>query len=58
MLLCLILKIPQILSEREKAKHHHHLGTDPQIPHMRDYKGSYKGISVFYFEYLQNSRMK
>jgi hypothetical protein len=42
MLLCLIQKIPHILSEREKAKHHHCLGKDPQVPHMRDQKGSYK----------------
>jgi hypothetical protein len=34
MLLYLIPKIPH--SEREKAKHHHSLGKDPQIPHMRD----------------------
>jgi hypothetical protein len=40
MILCLIPKIPH--SEREKAKHHHCLGKDPQIPHMRDQKGSYK----------------
>jgi hypothetical protein len=42
MLLCLIPKIPHILSEREKAKHHHCLGKDPKIPNMRDQKGSYK----------------
>jgi hypothetical protein len=36
MLLCLIPKIPYILSEKEKVKHHHFLGKDPQIPHMRD----------------------
>jgi hypothetical protein len=42
MLLCLIPKIPYILSEREKVKHYNCLGKDPQIPHMRDQKGSYK----------------
>jgi hypothetical protein len=42
MLLCLIPKIPHILNEREKAKHHHCLGKDPKIPNMRDQKGSYK----------------
>jgi hypothetical protein len=26
------------------------LERNPQIPHMRDLKGSYKGISEFYFE--------
>jgi hypothetical protein len=40
MLLCHISKIPYIHSEREKAKHHHCLGKDPQVPHMRDQKGS------------------
>jgi hypothetical protein len=42
MLLYLIPKIPHILSEREKAKHHHCLGKDPKTPNMRDQKGSYK----------------
>jgi hypothetical protein len=42
MLLCLIPKIPHILSEREKAKHHHCLGENPPISHIRDQKGSYK----------------
>jgi hypothetical protein len=42
MLLYLIPKIPHILSEREKAKHYHCLGKDPQILQMRDLKGSYK----------------
>jgi hypothetical protein len=58
MLLCLIPKIPHILSEREKAKHHHCLGKDPQIPQMRDQKGSYKGISEFYFENLKKLQNK
>jgi hypothetical protein len=53
MLLCLIPKIPHILSEREKAKHDHCLGKDSQIPHMRDLRRSYKGIFEFYFENLQ-----
>jgi hypothetical protein len=53
MLLCLIPKIPHILSEREKAKYHHCLGKDPQIPHMRDLRRAYNGISEFYFENLQ-----
>jgi hypothetical protein len=44
MLLCLFLKIPH--SEREKAKHHQCLGKDPEIPHMRDQKGSYKKESL------------
>jgi hypothetical protein len=52
-LLCLIPKIPHILSEREKAKYHHCLGKDPKIPYMRDQKGSYKGISKFYFKNLR-----
>jgi hypothetical protein len=57
MLPCLIPKIPH--SEREKAKHHHCLEKDPQIPHMRDQKGSYKkGISEFYFENLQKLQNK
>jgi hypothetical protein len=34
----------------EKAKHHCCLGKDPQIPHMRDFKGSYKENSEFYFK--------
>jgi hypothetical protein len=53
MLLRLILKIPHILSEREKENHHQCHGKDPQIAHMRDYKGSYKGIFAYYFENLQ-----
>jgi hypothetical protein len=56
MILCLIPKIPH--SEREKAKHHHCLRKDPQIPHMRDLRGSYKGISEFYFENLQKLQNK
>jgi hypothetical protein len=53
MLLYIIPKISHILSERDKAKHHHCLGKNPQIPHMRDLRGSYKGISKFYFKNLQ-----
>jgi hypothetical protein len=53
MLLYLIPKISHILSEREKAKHHHCLGKVLEIPHMRDQKGSYKGIFEFYFENLK-----
>jgi hypothetical protein len=57
MLPCLIPKIPH--SEREKAKHHHCLGKDPQIPHMRDQKGSYKKESLsFILKTYKNSRMK
>jgi hypothetical protein len=55
MLLCLIPKIPHILSEREKEKHHHFLGKDPEIPYMGDQKGSYKGISEFYFKNLKKT---
>jgi hypothetical protein len=59
MLLCLIPKIRYILSEREKAKHHHCLGKDPQIPHMRDQKGSYKKESLsFILKTYKNSIMK
>jgi hypothetical protein len=57
MLLCLIPKISH--SEREKAKHHHCLGKDPQISHMRDQKGSYKKESLsFILKIYINSRMK
>jgi hypothetical protein len=59
MLLCLIPKIPHILSEREKAKHHHCLGKDPQVPHMRDQQGSYKKESLsFILKTYKNSRIK
>jgi hypothetical protein len=59
MLLCLVPKIPHILSGREKAKHHHCLGKDPQVPHMRDQKGSYKKESPsFIFKTYKNSRIK
>jgi hypothetical protein len=59
MLLCLILKIPHILSEREKAKHHHCHRKDPQVPHMRDHKGSYKKESLsFILKTYKNSRIK
>jgi hypothetical protein len=37
---------------RQKAKHHCSLGEDPQIPQMKDLRGSYKGNSEFYFENL------
>jgi hypothetical protein len=37
---------------REKAKQHCCLGEDPQIPQMRELRGSYKGNSEFYFENL------
>ena len=57
MILCLIPKIPH--SEREKAKHHHCLRKDPQIPHMRDQKGSYKKESLsFILKTYKNSRIK
>jgi hypothetical protein len=57
MLPCLIPKIPH--SEREMAKHHHCLGENPQIPHMRDQKGSYKKESLsFILKTYKNSRMK
>jgi hypothetical protein len=46
MLPCLIPKIPHTLSEIEKAKDHQFLGKDPEIPHMRDQKGSYKKESL------------
>jgi hypothetical protein len=36
-------------SEREGI-HHQCLGKDPQIPQMRDLRGSYKGISEFYLK--------
>jgi len=58
MLLCLILKILYILSEREKAKHNLHLGKDPKIPHMRDKKGSLKESLSFISKIYKNSRMK
>jgi hypothetical protein len=59
MLLCLIPKIPHTLSEREKAKHHNCLGKDPQVPHMRDQKGSYKKESLsFILKTYKNSRIK
>jgi hypothetical protein len=57
MLLCLIPKIPH--SKREKAKHHHYLGENPQIPHMRDQKGLYKKESLsFVLKTYKNSRIK
>jgi hypothetical protein len=37
---------------RQKAKHHCCLGEDPQIPQMKDLRGSYKRNSEFYFENL------
>jgi hypothetical protein len=59
MLLCLIPKLPHILSEREKAKHHYCLGKDPQIPHMRDLKGVIQKESLsFILKTYKNSRMK
>jgi hypothetical protein len=58
MLLCIILKIPHIHSEREKAKHHHCLEKDPQVPHIRDQKGSYKKESLsFILKTYKNSRI-
>jgi hypothetical protein len=57
MILCLIPKIPH--SEGEKAKHHHCLSENLQIPYMRDQKGSYKKESlIFILKTYKNSRMK
>jgi hypothetical protein len=40
------------LERREKAYTIKCLGEDPEIPQRRELKGSYKGISKFYFENL------
>jgi hypothetical protein len=40
------------LERREKAYTIKCLGEDPEIPQRRELKGSYKGISEFYFENL------
>jgi hypothetical protein len=57
MLPCFIPKISH--SEREKAKHHYCLSENPQIPQMRDQKGSYKKESLsFIFKTYKNPRMK
>jgi hypothetical protein len=41
---------------RQKAKHHCCLGEDPQIPQIKDLRGSYKRNSEFYFENLAKLR--
>jgi hypothetical protein len=40
------------LERREKAYTIKCLGEDPEIPQRRELKGSYKGISEFYFKNL------
>jgi hypothetical protein len=50
MLLCLKYKNTTYLERREKGIDHKCLGEDPEIPQRRDLKGSYIGISEFYFE--------
>jgi hypothetical protein len=52
MLLYLVPKIPQILRGERRQNTIVALERNPQIPHMRDLKGSYEGISEFYFENL------
>jgi hypothetical protein len=44
--------------ERREGIHHKCLGDDPQIPQMRDLRGSYKGISEFYLKVCKNSGIK
>jgi hypothetical protein len=42
---------------RERRHTPLNLGKDPQIPQMRDLRGSCKGIFEFYLKILQNSEI-